>query len=203
MVSKIQWKPFWLATQLYPPNDWTGWQNGANNDLCAQAPLLTIFVSQTHWPLFGNCELNRSFSFRCCSWWYKFLSLVKTLYLLLWFTVYKQLHLVYRSLELCQSIQAVRRSNSVLQESSGAQKNCFFAGNIDGSLNMMVAAIERENWNFQAYWGEWRPFQTLSPFLSILTCAWKQAPPASSFVKIGNSMKIIEIGDRLKFQVGQ
>ena len=25
MVSKIQWKPFWLATQLYPQNDWTAW----------------------------------------------------------------------------------------------------------------------------------------------------------------------------------
>ena len=24
MVSKIQWKPFWLASQLYPQNDWTG-----------------------------------------------------------------------------------------------------------------------------------------------------------------------------------
>ena len=36
MVSKIQWKPFWLATQLYPQNDWTGWQNGVNDD--AQAP---------------------------------------------------------------------------------------------------------------------------------------------------------------------
>ena len=24
MVSKIQWKPFRLATQLYPQNDWTG-----------------------------------------------------------------------------------------------------------------------------------------------------------------------------------
>ena len=24
MVSKIQWKPFWLATQLYPQNEWTG-----------------------------------------------------------------------------------------------------------------------------------------------------------------------------------
>ena len=24
MVSKIQWKPFWLATQLDPQNDWTG-----------------------------------------------------------------------------------------------------------------------------------------------------------------------------------
>ena len=38
MVSRIQWKPFWLATQLYPQNDWTGWQNGVNNDVCAQAP---------------------------------------------------------------------------------------------------------------------------------------------------------------------
>ena len=26
MVSGIQWKSFWLATQLYPPNDRTGWQ---------------------------------------------------------------------------------------------------------------------------------------------------------------------------------
>ena len=23
MVSKIQWRPFWLAAQLYPQNDWT------------------------------------------------------------------------------------------------------------------------------------------------------------------------------------
>ena len=30
MVSRIQWKPFWLATQLYAQNDWTGWQNRAN-----------------------------------------------------------------------------------------------------------------------------------------------------------------------------
>ena len=41
MVSKIQWTPYWLATQLYPPNDWTGWQNGVNDDVCAQAPLCT------------------------------------------------------------------------------------------------------------------------------------------------------------------
>ena len=26
MVSKFQWKPFWLATQLDPQNDWTVWQ---------------------------------------------------------------------------------------------------------------------------------------------------------------------------------
>ena len=24
--SKVQWEPFWLATQQYPQNDWTGWQ---------------------------------------------------------------------------------------------------------------------------------------------------------------------------------
>ena len=38
MASKIQWKPFWLATQLYPQNDLTGWQNGVNDDVCRQAP---------------------------------------------------------------------------------------------------------------------------------------------------------------------
>ena len=30
MVSKIQWKPFWLATQLDPQNDWTATQNRVN-----------------------------------------------------------------------------------------------------------------------------------------------------------------------------
>ena len=42
MVSKLRWKPFWLATQLYPQNDhdWTGWQNGVNDDACAQPPSL-------------------------------------------------------------------------------------------------------------------------------------------------------------------
>ena len=24
MVSRIQWKPFWLTAQLYPQNDWLG-----------------------------------------------------------------------------------------------------------------------------------------------------------------------------------
>ena len=38
MVSKIQWKPFWLATQPYLQNDWTGWQNGVNDDVCVHAP---------------------------------------------------------------------------------------------------------------------------------------------------------------------
>ena len=38
MVSKIQWKPFWLATQRDPQNDWTGWQNRVNYDVVTQAP---------------------------------------------------------------------------------------------------------------------------------------------------------------------
>ena len=39
MVSKIPWKPFWLAIQLYLQNDWTGWQNGVNDDVCELAHL--------------------------------------------------------------------------------------------------------------------------------------------------------------------
>ena len=30
MVSKFQWKPFWLATQRDPENDWTATQNRVN-----------------------------------------------------------------------------------------------------------------------------------------------------------------------------
>ena len=30
MVSKFQWKPFWLATQRDPQNDWTATQNRVN-----------------------------------------------------------------------------------------------------------------------------------------------------------------------------
>ena len=33
MVSKFQWKPFWLATQRDPQNDWTGTQNRMNYDV--------------------------------------------------------------------------------------------------------------------------------------------------------------------------
>ena len=42
MVSKYQWKPFWLATQRDPQNDWTTTQNGVNYDVFAQAPLMAI-----------------------------------------------------------------------------------------------------------------------------------------------------------------
>ena len=38
LVSKFQWKPFWLATQRDPQNDWTATQNRVNHDMFAQAP---------------------------------------------------------------------------------------------------------------------------------------------------------------------
>ena len=41
MVSQIQWKPFWLATQLYPLDRVA---KGVKNDVFAQAPFLTEFV---------------------------------------------------------------------------------------------------------------------------------------------------------------
>ena len=37
MVSKNQWQLFWLATQLYPQNDWTGWQFRVNYGIFTQA----------------------------------------------------------------------------------------------------------------------------------------------------------------------
>ena len=39
MVSKFQWKPFRLATQRDPQNDWTATQNRVNYDVFTQAPL--------------------------------------------------------------------------------------------------------------------------------------------------------------------
>ena len=44
MVSKIQWKAFWLATQRDPQNDWTATQNRVNYDVLAQAPLTFVNV---------------------------------------------------------------------------------------------------------------------------------------------------------------
>ena len=38
MVSKFQWKPFWLATQRDQKNDWTATKNCANYDIFAQGP---------------------------------------------------------------------------------------------------------------------------------------------------------------------
>ena len=48
MVSKFQWKPFLLATQLFPQNDWTGWQNGVNDDVCTQAPRDSVLFSHPY-----------------------------------------------------------------------------------------------------------------------------------------------------------
>ena len=36
----------WHATQLYPQNNWTGWQYGVSNDVYAQAPLHSVMVEE-------------------------------------------------------------------------------------------------------------------------------------------------------------
>ena len=46
-VSKVQWKPFWLATQLYPQNDWTGWQFPVYSDIRVQAPFNPTRIPET------------------------------------------------------------------------------------------------------------------------------------------------------------
>ena len=43
MVSKFQWKPFWLATQRDWQNDWTATQNRVNYHVFAQAPLAVLW----------------------------------------------------------------------------------------------------------------------------------------------------------------
>ena len=43
MVSTFQWKPFCLATERDPQNDWTAAQNRVNYDVFAQAPSLLGF----------------------------------------------------------------------------------------------------------------------------------------------------------------
>ena len=59
MLSKIQWKPLWLATQLYPQNDWTGRQNGVSDDVFPQAPFKPIFPTR-HAPHTSKSLLHRS-----------------------------------------------------------------------------------------------------------------------------------------------
>ena len=36
VAQPVLWKPFWLATQFYTQNDWTGWQFRKNYDDCSQ-----------------------------------------------------------------------------------------------------------------------------------------------------------------------
>ena len=56
MVSKFQWKPFWLAAQRDPQNDWTATQNRVNYDVFAQAHLVAL-----DWRLFTEvCERSRA-----------------------------------------------------------------------------------------------------------------------------------------------
>ena len=45
MVSKCQWKPFWLATLWDPQNDWTATQKRVNYDVFAQVPFGTALKS--------------------------------------------------------------------------------------------------------------------------------------------------------------
>ena len=56
MVSKFQWKPFWLATPLDPQNGWTGWQIFVNNDVFAQAPLLMGKEQRQDTPHATSCK---------------------------------------------------------------------------------------------------------------------------------------------------
>ena len=58
MVSKLHWKPFWHATQLYPQNDWTRWQNGVN-ETHAHGPhcdMQTRVTSEKVCLRFGQCR---------------------------------------------------------------------------------------------------------------------------------------------------
>ena len=71
VVSNFQWKPFWLATQRDPQNDWTATQNRVNYDVLAQAPfneeappfptLIPSFsTSSPDWALAADHELETS-----------------------------------------------------------------------------------------------------------------------------------------------
>ena len=42
MISKIQWKPFWPAIQVYPQNDWTGWGFRVNYDVVRTGPISVL-----------------------------------------------------------------------------------------------------------------------------------------------------------------
>ena len=73
MVSKFQWKPFWLATQRDPQNDWTAIQNRVNYDVFAQAPLYANrrFRKRWQWPpilkFSGDYPRRDGSSELCCS----------------------------------------------------------------------------------------------------------------------------------------
>ena len=61
-----EWKPFWLATQLYPQNDWTGWQNGVNYDVfalkninCVEAQIIIKKGAYTFKKKFAVCSQEK------------------------------------------------------------------------------------------------------------------------------------------------
>ena len=58
MVSNFQWKPFWLATQLDPQNDWTATQNRVNYDVFAQAPFPVKYGKQALKPCWASNKIK-------------------------------------------------------------------------------------------------------------------------------------------------
>ena len=72
MVSNFQWKPFWLATQLDPQNDWTGWQFRVNYDVFTQAPLQRKppnFATLTGYAPFSSMAAFHGNTYKVSFWW--------------------------------------------------------------------------------------------------------------------------------------
>ena len=63
MVTKFQWKPFWLATQRDPQNDWAATQNRVNYDVFSQAPFNPSMPPQR---LCQPCQLHRKTACLVC-----------------------------------------------------------------------------------------------------------------------------------------
>ena len=66
MVSKVQWKPFWLATQLFPQNDWAGFAILCE-DCCIRTDAIvgasiTYTVCWSTMPLSGDDTIHRVFA---------------------------------------------------------------------------------------------------------------------------------------------
>ena len=68
MVSKFQWKPFWLATQRDSQNDWTATQNRVNYDVFAQAQSNTK-TSARHLLSTSEKDIVSMFGKRHTQWW--------------------------------------------------------------------------------------------------------------------------------------
>ena len=63
MVSKIQWKPFWLATKIFPQNDWAGWQIRVNYDVIR----VNYDVIRVNYDAFAQASLTRlKFAAKTC-----------------------------------------------------------------------------------------------------------------------------------------